>query len=138
MMLGTLSLFWYSLNVMQEPLLKAQTVAFCTLALFQIWNVQNSRSLERSLFWNLPGRKSGESVEKISFSDNLPLLGVMVFAMAMQIGAVELPFIDGLLNTPFSLDASDWMRVLGVSFSIIVVVEIEKLVLALKNKFWSK
>jgi hypothetical protein len=106
--------------------------------MFQIWNVQNSRSLERSLFWHLPGRKTGEAVEKISFSDNLPLLGVMAFAMAMQIGAVELPFIDALLNTPYSLDAQDWMRILTVSFSIIVVVEIEKFVLAVKNKFVGK
>ena len=138
MMLGTLALFWYSLNVVQEPVLKAQTVAFCTLAMFQIWNVQNSRSLERSLFWSLPGRRTGESVEKISFSDNLPLLGVMAFAMAMQIGAVELPFMDGLLNTPYSLDAQDWLRILAVSFSIIVVVEMEKFVLAIKNKFVEK
>ncbi len=138
MMLGTLALFYYNVNIMQYPLVKAQTAAFCTLALFQIWNVQNSRSLERSLFWNLPGRKTGESVEKISFSDNLPLLGVMIFAMVMQIGAVEIPWIDGLLDTPYSLSMQDWMRILAVSFSIIVVVEIEKLVLALKNKFVGK
>lgn len=138
MMLGTLSLFWYNLHVLALPLLKAQTAAFCTLAMFQIWNVQNSRSLERSLFWNLPGRATGESVEKISFTDNLPLLGVMFFAMAMQVGAVELPFVDGLLNTPFALESGDWLRVLGVSFSIIVVVELEKLLLAVRNKFVKK
>ncbi|MBL7990312.1 MAG: HAD-IC family P-type ATPase [Candidatus Kapabacteria bacterium] len=138
MMLGTLSLFWFNLYVLAMPLLKAQTAAFCTLALFQIWNVQNSRSLERSIFWNLPGRTKGEGLEKIKFTDNLPLLGVMFFAMAMQIGAVELTFIDGLLNTPFSLDAADWLRVLGVSFSIIVVVELEKLLLAVRNKFVKK
>ncbi|TAE28907.1 MAG: HAD family hydrolase [Candidatus Kapaibacterium sp.] len=138
MMLGTLALFYYNLNILQYPLVKAQTAAFCTLALFQIWNVQNSRSLERSLFWNLPGRQTGEDVEKIKFSDNLPLLGVMVFAMVMQIGAVEIPWIDGLLDTPYSLSMQDWTRILAVSFSIIVVVEIEKLVLALKNKFVGK
>ncbi len=135
MMMGTLALFWYNLNILQLPVLKAQTIAFCTLAMFQIWNVQNSRSLERSLFWNLPGRKTGEGIEKISFMDNLPLLGVMVFGVVMQIGAVELPFMDTILNTPYSLDAADWMRVAAVSLSIIVVVEVEKLVLALKNKF---
>ena len=138
MMIGTLALFWYNLNILHLPTLKAQTIAFCTLALFQIWNVQNSRSLERSLFWNLPGRKTGESVEKISFADNLPLLGVMAFAMAMQIGAVQLPFMDAVLNTPFTLDATDWLRILLVSFSIITVVEIEKMVLALRNKFVKK
>ncbi len=138
MMLGTLSLFWYNLHILQMPLLKAQTVAFCTLALFQIWNVQNSRSLERSLFWSLPGKRSGEAIKKISFSDNFPLLGVMFFAMAMQIGAVELPFIDALLNTPFSLDAGDWLRILLVSFSIITVVELEKLAVAVKKRIVRK
>ncbi|MCS6807973.1 MAG: HAD-IC family P-type ATPase [Bacteroidota bacterium] len=138
MMVGTLALFVYNLYVLQYPLLKAQTAAFCTLALFQIWNVQNSRSLERSLFWHLPGRATGEWIERISFRDNIPLLGVMLFAIIMQIGAVELPLLDGLLNTPFSLSVEDWTRIIGVSLSIIAVVEIEKLVLALKQRLWDK
>lgn len=134
MMLGTLALFYVNVNIMHYPLLKAQTAAFCTLALFQIWNVQNSRSLERSLFWNLPSR-SKEPLERIKFSDNLPLLGVMAFAMVMQIGAVEIPWIDALLDTPYSLDMTDWLRIIAVSFSVIVAVELEKFVLAVKNKF---
>ncbi|MCU0426253.1 MAG: HAD-IC family P-type ATPase [Candidatus Kapabacteria bacterium] len=136
MMLGTMLLFYYNAVVLGYPMLKAQTAAFCTLALFQIWNVQNSRSLERSLFWNLPGRGSGATLEKIRFTDNLPLLGVMVLAMVLQIGAVELPFLDALLDTPYSLDVADWARIAAVSFSIIVIVEIEKLVLAVKNRWF--
>lgn len=135
MMLGTLLLFYYHIVVLGYPILKAQTAAFCTLALFQIWNVQNSRSLERSLFWNLPG-KHGEPIEKIRFTDNIPLLGVMLLAMVLQIGAVELPFLDALLDTNYSLDSGDWTRIVVVSFSIILIVEMEKLVLALWNKWF--
>jgi Ca2+-transporting ATPase len=137
MMTGTLALFWYTLNVLQEPLIKCQTVAFCTLALFQIWNVQNSRSLNRSLFWNLPGARKGETIEHIKFSDNYPILGVMCLAMALQVGAVQLPFLDALLSTPNALNFDDWMRIVAVSFSIIVVVEIEKFVMAVKRRLFA-
>jgi Ca2+-transporting ATPase len=45
MSLGTLIVFYYSLYVLKDPLIKAQSLAFCTLAFFQILNVQCYRSI---------------------------------------------------------------------------------------------
>lgn len=39
--------------VLHNSLIESRTLAFCTLALFQIWNVQNSRSANTSLFFTL-------------------------------------------------------------------------------------
>lgn len=130
MMLGTLGMFYYSHIVCGHPLLKSQTIAFCTLALFQIWNVQNSRSLERSLFFNLPSRHEGRRLERIKFSDNPQLLGVMVLAALMQILVVSVPHVDALLSTPYALSLTEWAQITVVSLSVIVVVELSKIVTA--------
>jgi magnesium-transporting ATPase (P-type) len=135
MMAGTLALFWYTYSVLGEPMLKAQTVAFCTLAFFQIWNVQNSRSLDRSLLFPLPGKRAGEWINRIAFTDNLPLCMVMLLSMLLQILAVELPLLDVMLDTPFALNTGDWLRIAGMSFSIIVLVEVEKITLAVWKRF---
>jgi len=137
---GTLILFYYYLGCTFEPdpatLAKARTIAFCTLALFQIWNVQNSRSLNRSLFFNLPYKKN-DKLDKVTLSENLVLFGVMVFALLLQVFAVAVPFMNYVMDTT-PLSFSDWVIVLSTTFSIIIIVEIHKYIRALisakKNK----
>ncbi|MCX7736271.1 MAG: HAD-IC family P-type ATPase [Candidatus Kapabacteria bacterium] len=136
MMIGTLLVFAYSVpdifNMTPDEHLRAKTMAFCMLAFFQIWNVQNSRSVDRSLFFNLPFTK-GHTLDRISPAKNLPLLGVMILAILLQVSAVTLPFMNVVLNTvPLSLE--DWILVLGSSFSIIIFVEISKFITAVINK----
>jgi Ca2+-transporting ATPase len=132
MMLGTLGMFYYSHEVQHDPLIKAQTVAFCTLALFQIWNVQNSRSLDRSLFFKLPAPRNSPKpyLQRIRFSDNPQLLAVMAMVLLMQIGAVTLPFMEVILSTPYSLSPTEWVMVVGTSLSVIVAVELHKIITA--------
>jgi len=152
MMLGTLSIYYlYVHEILHVPVeqiradvalnaiyTKAQTMAFCILAFFQIWNVQNSRSLERSLFFNLPyphpqGLKANEGMERISPTKNPALLGVMLLAMVLQISAVEIPAMNIVFDT-VGLTAIEWLIVAGVSFSIIVIVELIKLFTALNAR----
>ena len=146
MMLGTLGVFWlyghqiigmqYT-DIQKDPILlniysKAQTMAFCVLAFFQIWNVQNSRSEERSLLFKLP-YAGGESIDRVSPSQNPILLGVMLLAILLQVSAVALPFMNDLLDT-VPLCTKDWLLVIGLTFSIIIIVEIIKISKALYNK----
>lgn len=109
-----------------------RTLAFCMLAFFQIWNVQNSRSLDRSLFFNLPhpGRPGvphpdGAHMDKIGPEKNPILLGVMLLAVGLQVAAVEIGPLSSLLETQ-NLNPIDWVTIFGVSFSIIVIIEIIK------------
>lgn len=136
MMLGTLLVFVYSVpdifNMTPDENLRAKTMAFCMLAFFQIWNVQNSRSVDRSLFFNLPFSKE-QKLDRISPSKNLPLLGVMILALLLQVSAVTLPFMNVVLNT-VPLGLWDWILVLIGSFSIIIFVELNKLAIAIINR----
>lgn len=133
MMLGTIAIFHFSaediFNPSLDELARSRTLAFSTLAFFQIWNVQNSRSYDRSLFFNLPYNKT-DKLDRISPFRNPTLLLVMLLAIALQVSAVEIPIMNTLLNTvPLSMD--DWLNVMTYSFSIIIFVEIAKYINAL-------
>jgi len=132
MAIGTLTLFYIYLggNFNPDPLTleRARTIAFCTLAFFQIWNVQNSRSLNRSLFFNLPYKK-GDKLDKVTLSENLVLFGVMVLAILLQVFAVTVPFMNVVMDTT-PLNYSDWIIVFTTTFSIIIIVEIHKFLIA--------
>ncbi len=138
MMFGTGSVFIaYLGNNIFDPseidLKYAQTMAFCTLAFFQIWNVQNSRSVNRSLFFNLPhpgidskSTQPGGKLDRIFPTKNPILLCVMLLAIGLQVAAVELPVMNDVLNT-VNLSMTDWYIVIGSSFSIIIIIEIIKI-----------
>ena len=136
MMLGTLAVFYLFLddfaNPTPESLAQARTMAFCILAFFQIWNVQNSRSLDRSIFFNLPFSVNN-SYDRVSPMKNPILLGVMIFAIGLQLMAVTLPFMNLLMDT-VPLSWNNWIIVASVSFSIIIFVELEKFIRALNYR----
>ena len=118
----------------------ARTMAFCMLAFFQIWNVQNSRSYDRSLFFNLPfapvnndGHPDDNVLDRISPLRNPVLLAVMLLAITLQVAAVEIPFMNDLLHT-VNLGLYDWGLIIGISFSIIIFIELVKIFRAIIAK----
>ncbi|MCB2203280.1 HAD-IC family P-type ATPase [bacterium] len=123
MMIGTLGIYewalrahgYYSLvpDLRGFPLEKARTMAFVTLALFQIWNVHNSRSLRASLF----------SIGPVS---NRPLLYVMFVSLTLQVSAVHIPGLNDLLHV-VPLSVSEWLICVSTSLSILVLLEVRKL-----------
>ncbi|MDP2366304.1 MAG: cation-translocating P-type ATPase C-terminal domain-containing protein, partial [Ignavibacteria bacterium] len=133
---GVLTVFAFSVpdifDMSAEQATHARTMAFCVLAFFQIWNVQNSRSLERSIIFNLPFFK-GHKLDRISPPKNLPLLAVMLLAVGLQVAAVELPFMNFFMKTqPLSFE--QWGSVMLVTFSIIIIVEFLKYIQAHSNE----
>ena len=109
MMVGTLFLF--SLYV-EDNLTKALTVSMTTLAIFQWFNAWNCRSEKESVFRMNP------------FS-NLFLVGATAVVVCLQVLAVYNPFLQGILHTmPLSL--SEWLLILPVASSIIIVEELRK------------
>jgi magnesium-transporting ATPase (P-type) len=141
MMIGTLLVFNYYLP--DETLLlnpyahdKARTMAFCVLAFFQIWNVQNSRSFDRSLVMNLP-YPGGTTIDRVSPLKNPTLLGVMLLAVGLQISAVAIPVMNNLLDT-VPLNIHDWLIILCVTFSIILIIETYKILFAVISKVRGK
>jgi Ca2+-transporting ATPase len=112
MAVGSLLLFRWELERTQS-LAAAQTVALTTMVLFQFFQVGNSRSERTSIF-------------RISPVSNRFLFVVTATALIVHTSALYWPATQYVLRVaPVGLDA--WLRMGAVATSIIVVVELHKL-----------
>ena len=96
----------------QESVLKGQSMAFVTLSLCQLVHVFNFRSLQESVF------KRG------LFGNKHLLLGVLAAGL-LQAAVLFLPFLQEIFRV-VDLTAADWLCILGLVLSPIVVGEIWK------------
>ena len=89
-----------------------QTMAFTTLMLFQIFNVFNARSDDRSAFNRL--------------FTNRWLWMALAGSVALQVAVVHVPFLQQAFGTvPLALD--DWMRSAAIASSVLWLRELSKL-----------
>ena len=91
----------------------AQTMAFTTLMLFQIFNVFNARSDRRSAFVG-------------PFSNKL-LWGAVLLSLALQVAVIYTPFLQQTFST-VSLRSGDWVLCAAVASSVLWLRELSKLV----------
>lgn len=121
MVIGTIGIFvwdlWYS------SLQHARTMAFTTLAFFQICNALNSRSVRRSLFFSF--RRDSVRLGAVPFFHNTWLWSTLFLCMALQVLAVEWSPLQKVLYT-VSLSFSNWAAILTTSLTVIVAVELHK------------
>jgi Ca2+-transporting ATPase len=92
----------------------AQTMAFTTLMLFQVFNVFNARSDERSAFSGL-------------FTNRWLWISVGL-SLALQGAVIYTPFLQQAFSTT-ALNARDWVTCLAVASSVLWLGEIAKAVL---------
>jgi Ca2+-transporting ATPase len=93
----------------------AQTMAFTTLMLFQLFNVFNARSDDASAL-------SG-------FFKNGWLLGALGLSLLLQIAVVYIPFLQQAFSTE-ALSVANWMRCVLVASSVLWLRELQKRVTA--------
>lgn len=91
----------------------AQTMAFTTLTMFQLFNVFNARSDEQSAFVGL-------------FRNNW-LSAAVVFSLILHIAVVYVPFLQEAFSTT-ALSLSDWLICTVVASSVLWLRELSKLV----------
>jgi len=116
MAVGTLYLF----GGYQDDQVKAWSISLTLLAVFQWFNALNCRSHKLSIF------------EMNPFS-NLYLIGALFIVVSLQIAAMYTTVGQNLLHlTPLSF--AEWVMILGVASSIIIVEEVRKLVYRLYKK----
>jgi len=96
----------------QGSLRYGQTMAFTTLMLFQIFNVVNARSDERSAFVHL--------------FTNRWLWGAVAASAALQVLVVHVPFLQRAFGT-VGLTARDWTLCIAVASSVLWLREGTKL-----------
>lgn len=114
MLLGGLTLlgFWHTLSI-GRPMEEARTVAFLILSLSQIVHSLNTRSRRTSIF-------------RLGITSNSALLGAMAASALLQLIVVVVPFFQPIFNT-VSLPLDDWLWVVGLSLSPILLSELVKL-----------
>jgi len=91
---------------------KARSIAMTTMVFFQFFQVWNSRSEHRSIF-------------RVSPFSNPFLLYSMLAALLAQIAVLYVPAMQWVFRT-VPLGKADWLRVLAVSLTVLLAVEIDK------------
>lgn len=111
MAIGTLFVFQSELGFGMK---KAQTMAFTTLVIFEMFNVLSCRSLKESLF-------------KVGVFRNKKLWLAIISSIALQLVVIYLPVLQPFFGT-VALGIADWIKVLAVSVTVFIAVEIKKFV----------
>ncbi|XXT55153.1 HAD-IC family P-type ATPase [Sorangium sp. So ce542] len=114
MAIGTLALFRWELDE-SGSLTRAQTVALTTMVVFQMFHVGNSRSEFLSVFAKSP------------FS-NFFLFITTAAAFLVHLSALHLAPAQFVLRVEPLVHPGAWLRILAVAASILVAMEIHKLV----------
>ena len=96
----------------------AQTMAFTTLMLFQVFNVLNARSDDISAL--------------VGSFTNRWLWAAMALSVLMQVSVVYLPVRQHAFGT-VELSAVDWLRCLAVASSVLWLRELSKLLARLRR-----
>ena len=91
----------------------AQTMAFTTLTLFQLFNLLNARSDERSAFAGI-------------FANHW-LWAAIGLSLLLHIAVIYVPFLQRAFST-VGLDAGDWLICAAVASSVLWLRELSKLV----------
>ncbi|MDP2672078.1 MAG: HAD-IC family P-type ATPase, partial [Candidatus Daviesbacteria bacterium] len=111
MMIGTLFLFK---GYYQQDMVKAWTMSLTVLAVFQWFNAWNCRHESKSIFLLNP------------FSNRF-LVGATITVIILQLFAIYHPLMQKILKTT-ALDLSDWLIIIPIASSIVVVEEIRKMI----------
>lgn len=109
MAIGTLGIFTYALN--SGDFVRARTLAFTTIAMFQVFSAINCRSREESIF-------------KIGILTNKYLLIAIAASVTLQFLATMPPLQIALGTT--ALSAGDWLVIVAISSSVWIGEEIRK------------
>ncbi|MCD1295082.1 ATPase [Methanocella sp. CWC-04] len=109
--LGTLAAFVWQLNS-GASIDKARTVALTTMVFYQLFNVFNSRSEMISAFRMDP------------FSNKFLFFSVVASLIA-QVAIIYWEPMQFIFRTT-ALELNDWLVIIPVAFTVIIVVEIEK------------
>jgi P-type Ca2+ transporter type 2C len=96
----------------------AQTMAFTTLVLFQLFNVFNARSDERSAFDGL--------------FRNSWLWGAVALSLLLHVAVIYVPFLQNAFST-VSLTGADWLRCAAVASSVLWLRELSKVITRAKS-----
>jgi len=118
-MLASLGVFLWALNSGRSPV-EAQCLCFVTLVSVELFNCFNCRSERLSLF-------------RMNPLGNKWLLAAVALSWAIAVAIVYLPFFQGPFHT-YPMSLQDWGIVLLAGLSVLIPVEITKLIVARRTR----
>jgi len=118
-MLASLGVFLWALNSGRSPL-EAQCLCFVTLVSVELFNCFNYRSERLSLF-------------RMNPLGNKWLLAAVASSWAITVAIVYAPFLQGPFHT-YAMSLQDWVIVVLAGLSILIPVEITKLIMARRTR----
>lgn len=107
----TLAVFYWQIE-QGASLYSARSTAFVLMAILQIFNILNCRSLRTSLF-------------KMPFFSNKLIIYSLLISFILTVMTTQTVFFQQMFDT-VALDLSQWLFLIIISLSIITVVEIDK------------
>ena len=117
MMVGTLGIFWWELQ--NETRLHAQSMAFTTFVLFQVFNAFNSRVAKESTF-------------NANFFRNRWLWIALTGVVILQVLAVQWGPAQGIFSVE-SLPLTDWLLATLIASSVLILEESRKWI---RRRIW--
>jgi len=117
MMVGTLGVLWWGLQT--GSALHAQSLAFTTFVLFQVFNAFNARV-------------AGESTFNANFFRNRTLWMALAGVVILQVLAVQWTTAHAIFNVE-KLAPGDWLLATVVASSVLVLEECRKLISKLRG-----
>jgi len=125
----TLVAFYYGLyehgfsldskNITSDALTYSRTMAFVVLAASQ-------------LFYSLSMRHSKKSIFQVGFFSNKYLIGAIVIGLLLQLGVISIPLLAAAFKVQM-LSVNDWLLVFGFALMPLIVNEIIKFFMRLKD-----
>jgi P-type Ca2+ transporter type 2C len=112
MALGTLGMYVYTIDSAYAT--SAQTVAFTTLAMFQVFNALNCRSRSKSFF-------------SLGLFTNKYLAGAIAISLTLQVLVTRVPFMQVAMSTE-PLNLGQWGMIALVASSVFFADELRKFV----------
>ncbi|MFQ6135496.1 MAG: cation-translocating P-type ATPase, partial [Nitrososphaerales archaeon] len=120
MTITLLPLFYtYSPTFEETGLLKARTIVFTSIVMFEVFNTFNCRSERHSIFYVGPFK-------------NRYLILALVSSIILQLAVIYIPMLQPSFGT-VPLDILDWLIIIGVSSTGLIGVEIVKIFLKWKK-----
>ena len=112
---GTLGVFFLELVEHPGDIVRARGVAFTTIVFFELFLVFSIRS-PRETLW------------KVGFLTNKKLIVAVVISAALQVAAIQIPFLEPVFDTRGGLDPLDWLQTIVVGLTAFLFVEVSKVV----------
>jgi Ca2+-transporting ATPase len=118
--MATGTLFMFKVYNPSSNLIYAQTVAFCTLMMYQMFNVLNRRSDKHSLF-------------KIGIFSNSKLIIAILISIVLQLIVIYVPFMQNIFGTT-AVMFIDWIYIILMSSTVLIFGELVKVFYNLKDR----